>query len=45
MKLAPGDYIHSATAKDNIWASPYPENEMVQDKYLSEAPVAYKFND
>ena len=45
MKLASGDYIHSATAKDNIWASPYPENEMVQDKYLSEAPVAYKFND
>lgn len=43
-KLIVGDYIHSSTANDNIWASPYPENEMVQDKYLSEAPVAYKFN-
>lgn len=43
-KLAPGDYIHSNSAKDNIWASPYPENEMVQDKYLSQAPVPYKFN-
>lgn len=42
--LAEGDYVHSATSDDNIWAFSYPEVETTRDPLLNTAPVAYDFN-
>lgn len=42
--LAEGDYVHSNTSDDNVWAFPYPEVESTRDPLLNTAPVAYDFN-
>ena len=42
--LAEGDYVHSKTSDDNVWAFSYPEVESTRDPLLNTAPVAYDFN-
>lgn len=42
--LAEGDYVHSNTSDDNVWAFSYPEVESTRDPLLNTAPVAYDFN-
>ena len=43
-KKAEGDYVHSNTSDDNVWAFSYPEVESTRDPLLNTAPVAYDFN-
>lgn len=42
--LAEGDYVHSNTSDDNVWAFSYPEVESTRDPLLNTAPIAYEFN-
>lgn len=42
--LADGDYVHSQTSDDNVWAFSYPQAESTRNPLLDTAPIVYDFN-